>query len=106
MAVWPLVSIKSTLLANAAGLQSSDSVVHSEFIQLVNSSCINLLDQNYNELYQEIISPKRYQDILNKCSADRIDYQFSCDSKIILLINEVPIRVSMKEIFMIMKVFF
>lgn len=83
------VSLKSVMLMNAGSLNLGSSIDELEFLKLVNSSCINLLNDRFKKLYQQVISPNTFQQIWNTCTINKSEYQASCPTETKGLINQI-----------------
>lgn len=60
-------------------LNLKSSIIKIELEKLIDSSCIDLLNDNFKEVYKKIIPDQDYEAIINKCNNMKKAYNDSCD---------------------------
>jgi hypothetical protein len=85
----PQSKLKLAMLENVEKLVLGVSVVETEFIKLIHSSCINLLSDEYKDLYQKVIPRNTFKQILNICAINQKQCQDNCQEEVKVLVNQV-----------------
>ena len=80
---------QSIMLKNIRSLNLGSSVGEIEFLELINSSCINSISNIHVELHQEVIPSNTFQQIWRTCNTNKHEYQASCQEKTKELINKL-----------------
>lgn len=80
--------LKRTILMNVQAPTLNSSVLGTEFVKLANSSCINLLNHPFSELYQQVIPADVFLEIKNQCIRNRMKFNNNCSNKLKQLVND------------------
>lgn len=63
-------NLELKMIQNSKNIGLGSSALAIEFLELINSLCINLLSTNFKDLFKQVIDAMTYEDILKQCSTN------------------------------------